>query len=212
MMETGKKIKRMDLEDITTPMVPSTKEIGTKTSNMAMVKKSGLTTLSMRDSTSMVRNMVRVSSTGQTGQPTLVISLTTTSTDKVSTRGPMVVNIQVSGTLTRCTVQACSHGLTEENTKGNILMIRKKVMVFSNGLMVANMMASGRMESNTVKGNTFQVKEKPRPATGTKENAFNGLKRQQKEWMQQTIKDTIENERRIIERSFFIKYMKIDSL
>ena len=180
-MASGKMTRLMVSESTITRTELDMRVTGSRTSSMAMAKKSGLTTLVMKDSTETVRNTAEDSSSGLMAQHTPASSWRTTFMVMECTPGPMEDNTTVSGKTTKWTAQECSHGPMAESTKANMLTIRKRDTVFSPGQMDVNTMETGKMESSTDSEFTIRAKAKSREENGTKVNVSLGLTRQQSE-------------------------------
>ena len=146
---TGKMTRHTAMEFTTTLMERGPKAGGSRTSNMARARKSGLTMHVTKVSTKMARSMVTVSSSGLMAQLILATLSTTTFTDKAFTPGQTVVNTTVNGTTTRCMAQVCSLGTMVVSTRVNTSMTKSRVREYSRGPMVASTKVNGKMESNT---------------------------------------------------------------
>lgn len=162
------------MESTTTLMELDTRVSGLKTSSTETERKSGPIMLVMKDHTRMERNTDVEPLNGLMGLNTLVISLTTTLTEKVCTPGLMDVSTMVSGKATKCTEKEFSLGLMEECIRVNMSMIRRKVTVFSLGPTTVNTTANGKMESSTVSVPTTHQEEKSRRVSGLTESVPDG--------------------------------------
>jgi len=148
MMDYGRMIRRMVTECIIIQMAHGMKANGLKINNMETVKKSGQTTLLMKEIIEKARNMVKESFCGLMVQLTLVTFLITTSTALDYTHGQTAVNTTVNGLTTRCMVEEYSPGLMVDDTKENTSMIKSKEMVCSLGQTVENMRVNGTTVNN----------------------------------------------------------------
>ena len=99
MKESGKMIRPTAEESTLTWTAADMKENGLKTNNTDLVLKDGLMVPHMRASTCKERSMARESSHGLITAPTLVTSMTTTSTEQVSMSGRTGASSRESGRL-----------------------------------------------------------------------------------------------------------------
>jgi hypothetical protein len=110
---SGKMIRLTGRESTLMSMEAAMKEPGSKISNMATVLKDGLMEPPMKASIYRERSMEKESSPGLTSQPILETSMTTISTARVFTNGPMEECSQVNGATIRWRAMEPSHGLMD---------------------------------------------------------------------------------------------------
>ena len=118
--ENGKTTRPMVSASTTTLTEPSTKVIGSKTSNMEMERKFGLMALVIKASTKKGKNMAKANLIGLMVQPIVVISLITIFMALEFIPGAMVVNSQVFGATIKCTELDSLLGLMVDAMKGSM--------------------------------------------------------------------------------------------
>ena len=128
---------------IRTPMEPSIKASGNKTSSTEKVMNNGLTVQSIQEITSLGRKTERDILNGQTIHRIMVNLLIMILMGLVSIAGQTKGCTKASGWLIKCTVKASLHGLTAESTRVNTSMTKSRVKECSIGLMEGRMMEPG---------------------------------------------------------------------
>ena len=127
-------------------------ELGTRVNgktifNTVTEKKYGLITHNMKDSTTKVKNMDVVSTSGKMAQDTTVNGSRIELKVKENISGKTVEHTQDNGKIIICTVKELTHGLTVEDTKVSTRWTRSTAMVNMFGRMETSTRATGRLTS-----------------------------------------------------------------
>ena len=130
--------------------VLGTLENGRMTSSITREKRSGLTVHSLRESTLMVRRMVRGNSIGPTALPLKATLSIMSYKVKEFTSGLTTECLMESGWTIKCMEPEYLLGLTAESTSVNTKTIKKMDMEFLPGPIRGSTTATGWVVSKTV--------------------------------------------------------------
>lgn len=126
-------------------------EIGKMIDNMAMEQNNGQMVHITKAIMNMEKNMELVTSVGLMGHAILGNFTITIYMAKVFILGKMVANMKANGRQIECMEKAHSHGLMGGNSQANMPMTKRKDMVSLFGLMEGVIEENGLMENNMAK-------------------------------------------------------------
>merc|ERR1711935_276248 len=126
MMDMGRMIKPMDMDNTLIPMVLNMKATGSMISSMVKVKSTGQMVLSTKDNTSSVKRMDMDNSFGLTDLVTTETLLTIIFMARVHIPGLMAEFMMETGNKIKCMEEVYSHGPMVASTKENTSTIRNK--------------------------------------------------------------------------------------
>lgn len=150
------------------------KDIGRKTSSMAMVSKLGPMVLVTMVSMCKERSMEKANSLGPMVARIRGSSSRITYKEKESIIGPMVGSMMDSGSIIKWRATACSRGLMEDATKDPTLTTRRKGKVISIGPTAANTKVAGKMESSMALALTRLLAARRNKVNGPMASVFTG--------------------------------------
>lgn len=154
MKDSGFVTKQMELDALPSLMDPATPVNGRMTSNMAKVKRFGLTTRGTRVCTRPERSTEMETSNGQMVPSTLATSPIITFREWVCTLGQTAENTRENGRIIVCVAKVNSLFKMAESSLVNTKTIRRTVMENSTGQMAGFTKVNGSTGNNTEKDST----------------------------------------------------------
>lgn len=163
---SGEKAKHVGREFTFMRMEAGILENSKQIIKMVLVGKSGQTGRSLKDSSGMERNMVKVNFCGLTAAVTSASSITIRSAEREPIYGPTSACTRVHGRITKWTAWEFSLGQMDVSMWDSTVMTTSTETASSYGQMESVIKASGARASNTAKGLALYQMGQKLPALG----------------------------------------------